>query len=76
MHFKASTPQLMICDQLLPFWVSWSFGEIKVGQGNLIDEGTFMQWLDPDPMAVSIVSVSTGWEATGIWEFNDGIGGR
>lgn len=41
-----------------------------MGKGDLVDEKLFMQWQDPDPLAVNIVSISTGWGATGVWEFS------
>jgi len=56
---------------MLPFWVSWSMGNLKAGQGNLIDEKTIMKWTDSDPLSVSVISISTGWEATGIWELSN-----
>jgi hypothetical protein len=56
---------------MLAFWVSWKMGHIKVGRGGIVEEHLIMQWADPEPMAVGIVSISTGWEATGIWRFTN-----
>jgi hypothetical protein len=59
------------CNETVPFWLSWAFGDIRVGIGNIMNERIFMQWLDPNPMSVSIISIATGWGSTGIWQFSN-----
>lgn len=56
---------------MLPFWVSWTFGHIKLGREHIVDEQVVMEWRDPDPMSVSIMSITTGWEAKGVWHFTN-----
>jgi len=66
---QVSTPGILNCNEMLPFWLSWNFGYIKVGRGRIVDEQAFMTWQDPDPMSVSLLSITTGWDSTGIWHF-------
>jgi hypothetical protein len=66
---KVDTPNVLNCNATVPFWLSWAFGHVKVGHGSIVNEQIFMQWRDPNPMSVSVVSITTGWGATGIWRF-------
>ena len=56
----------------LPFWVSWSANEIRVGQGTGLSSKEFLHWEDPGPLSVNYIGISTGWGAEGNWIF--GIG--
>ena len=52
------------CDEMRPFWVSWDGGIIKVGHGDLIDRNTFLEWPDPEPRDVTYVDTTGEWEVT------------
>lgn len=66
----AETEDILSCETARPFWISWKGAFIEVGRGNLVGEGRFLSWQDPEPLGVSIVAVSTGWDAVGDWEFS------
>jgi len=68
---QVNTTNIVNCQQMLPFWVSWFSGHIKVGRGNIVDEQLFMDWLDPEPLTVTFFSITTGWSATGLWQFSN-----
>ncbi|ELU12989.1 hypothetical protein CAPTEDRAFT_114549 [Capitella teleta] len=70
----ASTPDVLSCDELRLFWVSWQEGRIRAGQGNSLDHNILVEWVDPEPMGVGIISVTTGWGSTGEWEFANILG--
>ena len=38
--------------------------------GSIVGDQRFMNWTDPDPMAAYYVSVTTGWNSEGHWEFD------
>ncbi|VDI00443.1 Hypothetical predicted protein [Mytilus galloprovincialis] len=64
--------KLLNCVEYRPFWISWNFGNIRVGKGNAVNFGTFYQWEDPNPVSiegVGIMSVHNG--STADWKFNN-----
>ena len=67
---SAPTPDILHCDNPRPFWISWGSGYVEVGKGSVYGGDRILEWQDPEPMAVAYVSVTTGFEATGSWEFS------
>ena len=59
---------IISCDEMRPFWVSWDGGIIKVGHGDLIDRNTFLEWPDPEPRGVTYAAYSTYVDTSGEWE--------
>ena len=55
------------CDEMRPFWITWMGGLIKVGHGSLIDHNVFLEWLDPEPRAVTYATFTTYYGAPGNW---------
>jgi len=53
------------------FWVSWSSGHIKLGYGGTVDDQLILQWLDPQPLAVGMIAISTGSSSQGAWHFSN-----
>jgi len=65
-----STPDILHCDEMRSFWISWEYGLIMVGKGSKVGKNEVMHWLDPAPYSVHAISVSTGYESSGLWEFS------
>ena len=75
---NVSTPSILDCNTMRPFWVSWGKGTIQVGRGNISDSNMspFLQWTDTNPHAIYSVGLSTGFGSTGLWEFNPSSTGK
>ena len=56
-----------------PFWVSWSGGDIRVGQGTELFKDEFLRLDDPNPKSINYVGISTGYGAAGTWIFSEGM---
>ena len=56
------------------FWITWKDGNIKVGQGPVVNENIFLEWADPDFIEVTSVTVSSGNQGDGYWRFPMGKG--
>ena len=67
----AYTPDILNCDQMLPFWVSWVDGLIQLGRGSMIGDDLIVSWQDAEPLAVSHVSISTYSTSEGYWQFTN-----
>ena len=67
---ETDTPNIVTYDKLQPFWLSWSGGLIRVGEGHIVGDRELLQWQDPNPRSVHDITVSTGWGANGHWEFD------
>lgn len=63
----AETVDILDCDQPRYFWVSWYNGNIEAGRGSRPGTETILSWLDPDPHAVAMVAVSSGFGASASW---------
>ena len=65
---QKSTPNIMNCDQMGLFWVSWDeAGMINVGTG-FVHSHTFMQYQSTDPVFYKYASLSTWTSASLEWE--------
>ena len=56
-----------------PFWISWSGGVIRVGQGTELFQDEFLRFDDPAPKAVNYIGISTYWGTAGTWMFGKGM---
>ena len=61
------TPDILLGTEFRGFWVSWNDGTIKVGRAG--ESFPFMEWTDPNPLAVNYIGYSTGWGSTGEFRF-------
>ena len=64
---EEDTPEILSCDRLREFYLSWKDGLITVSTGAEFTH-VFLSWKDPAPFQVNYMSVSTGWGATGEWQ--------
>ena len=68
---QETTPAILSCESLRPFWISWEGGLIRMGRGSTVGVDTLMQWQDQDtPLTVTGASLASG-SGTGIsadWE--------
>ena len=56
--------------EMRPFWVSWFNRTIRVGEGVTVGEGEFLSWSNATLYPISVVAISTGWEADGLWQIS------
>ncbi|KAK3875981.1 hypothetical protein Pcinc_019193 [Petrolisthes cinctipes] len=64
---KVDTPDVLNEEEYREFWVALDNDEIKVGKGGDIEP--FMQCPIPEPFTITHYGYSTGWGATGWWQF-------
>ena len=55
----------------MPFWVSWSGGVIRVGEGTEILKNEFLHMDEPTPKSIDYIGISTS--AVGTWVFSKGM---
>lgn len=72
---QAETPNIMNCDEYLPFWAKWENKTLQIGSGNL-NEHVIMRLDDEEMPAISAVSVSSWTSARAEFQFPEtqGIG--
>ena len=73
---KIDTPNIMDCNNYKAFWVKWAAdGRITVGEGAVVGQRTFLDWVDPEQRVFRGMTISTWNGATGLWDFSflDGI---
>ncbi|XP_062588860.1 uncharacterized protein LOC134250513 [Saccostrea cucullata] len=58
------------CNTSRSFWVSWDNGTIMAGEGQVVGNGTFMKWTDPNPHGVNFIGISSWNTAETHWKFN------
>nr|XP_022343555.1 uncharacterized protein LOC111136752 isoform X1 [Crassostrea virginica] len=64
---KYHTP--ISCTEYKPFWVSWRNGTIRVGEGQEVGTGVFMEWTDPNPHPVKFIGFSSWSDHPTQWMF-------
>ena len=66
------------CNSYTTFWITWTDKVLKIGLGDNIGSAELMRYSDNDMPAINVMSVATGWRATGQWGIVDcpGIEGR
>ena len=69
------TPDILDCQEFKKFWLSWEEGLIRLGHGLATGVDSIIQWQDPNPYIIKGVAISTGYGATGKWDFSQ-IEGR
>lgn len=71
-----NTPDILKCDELQQFWVSWLNGRIALGYGEVPGIAEILGVDDPNPKSISYLGLSTGWGATGVWMISNIPGKR
>ena len=61
--------QVLSCDEMREFWVSWSNGDITLGQGGNVGQDQLLSWNDVNPYDINAVSLTTRKYITAEWEF-------
>ena len=64
---QVSTPNIMNCDEYLPFWVRWEGQTIEIGTGS-VDSHVFMKFTDPSMHTIVAASV-TSWYNLAEYQF-------
>lgn len=64
---KGDTPDILSADEDREFWIAVDHDEVRVGRGG--DWEPFLTAAVPDPFPISHFGYSTGWGATGTFQF-------
>ena len=76
--FNTSTPNILHCNELRTFWLSWDHGVgmVKIGRGPLVDENGFMQWTNPQRPAPNFnaLALSCYTGSAALWKVNENAG--
>lgn len=76
--FNTATPNILHCNELRTFWLSWdhSDGTVKVGRGPLIDEQGFMQWTNnrTPRQFYNAIGLSCATGSAAMWVVNENSG--
>ena len=65
-------PSILDPSNFKSYWISWTAGVIRVGQGTVVGNGVFMTLNDSAPSPVNYIAL-TGWSVSGKAFFNDGL---
>lgn len=65
---QADTPNIMNCDEYLPFWAKWENKTLQIGSGDL-DGHVIMRLDDPEMTTIGAVSVSSWTSASAEYQF-------
>ena len=63
--------KVLNCDAYTTFWITWTDNVLKVGVGAELGVGELMHLNDDSMHALNVMSVATGWGATGQWGIVD-----
>jgi hypothetical protein len=62
--------RVLSCSSYNYFWVGWGGSRIRLGRGTTYGSSTLLDFPDSS-YRVNYLAVSTGWGATGSWEFSN-----
>ena len=65
---SAQTPDILSCDELRSFWISFASNHYFVGTGDRIGENVFMDWPDSRQFDIAQFQFSTSSASEGLWE--------
>ncbi|XP_062579319.1 coadhesin-like [Saccostrea cucullata] len=68
--YREYSGRVLSCSSYNYFWVSWGGNRIRLGRGTTYGSSTLMDFPDSS-YRVNYLAVSTGWGATGYWEFSN-----
>ena len=70
-QIRIDTPNIMDCNNYKTFWSKWdSDYRLTVGRGAVIGKDTFLDWIDPEKRVFQGVTISTWYDASGLWDFS------
>ena len=65
------TPDILDCNVMKPFWVSWIDGYIQVGNGAVYGDDVIASWQDGEPLSINHAAISTWDTAEGYWQISN-----
>ncbi len=68
--FREAIPNLISCEMLESFWISWAEGIIQLGRGSSYGDTGFAGFKDESPFEVNSVAMTTIGKTFGAWEFH------
>lgn len=68
---EAKEQRVLNCDAYTTFWITWKGNVLKIGSGAIVGSGELMRLNDDSMPAINLMSVATGWGATGQWSIVD-----
>lgn len=63
----AATPNYLSCTEQRFFWFTWQYGNIAVGQGQIVGLNRFLSYQPLQMYPVNAVGYSCGWGYNGTW---------
>ena len=70
-NLEAIEQRVLNCDAYTTFWITWKGKILKIGSGSIVGPGELMRLKDENMPAINVMSVATGWGATGQWGIVD-----
>ena len=70
---ETSTPDILNCNSMKYFWVTWDDGAIEVGIGAVIGQSRILYYKDPEPYTVNSITVAT-YGVTGYYAYGGTAG--
>ena len=64
-NLVAKKQRVLNCNAYTTFWITWKGKVLKIGSGATVGSGELMHLNDASMPAINLMSVATGWGATG-----------
>lgn len=74
-YVEVETLSILHCTERRNFWLTWQYGAIEVGKGEIIGKERFMDYQPLELYDVRSIGYSTGYGHDGSW-YILGTGGR
>ena len=71
---EVSSPNVLNCSVVRPFWVTWKGDQLSFGSGSTPGQGRMLTYMDPQGVVIRSVSLNTPVGMMGIWVFIGYIG--
>ena len=66
-YVGVDTPDILSCTEQRWFWVTWQYGAIEVGRGEVLGDNKFMDYQPLQMYPVNAIGYSTGYDYNGTW---------
>lgn len=71
---EASTPSILVCNEMREFWLSWYNGTLRVGRGSIFYHHDILpHYRLPDGYKVNALALTT-LGSDGLWKFREDMG--